>query len=127
MSPSEIFSYNSVYALPGPYQTPLIGKDEQAYRAWVDKAAKQTGTDLNPDDLGYDMRGFWKDFIQSGKLKTPFTTGQHFPDIYKTPYHQTFSAESKYALPTAPKWINDALIDPITGKPTPGYLYEINR
>ncbi len=35
----------------------------------------------------------------------------HFPDTYKTPYHKTFSNESIYALPTAPHWEGDQLVD----------------
>jgi hypothetical protein len=32
----------------------------------------------------------------------------HFTDYWKTPLHQSFSAESKYAGPVAPQWINGA-------------------
>ncbi len=36
----------------------------------------------------------------------------HFTDYWKTPMHETFSNESKFATPDAPKWNNkDQLID----------------
>ncbi len=40
----------------------------------------------------------------------------HFPDKWKTPFHHSFSADSQYAKPNAPRWINDTqLADPATG------------
>src|ERR1035438_684822 len=35
----------------------------------------------------------------------------HFPDTYKTPFHKTFSNESKYAPKDAPHWEEDKLVD----------------
>jgi hypothetical protein len=53
------------------------------------------------------MRGYWK-ANPGGK---PDSRG-HFPDTFKLPNHPTFSAESKYATPGAPRWTGDKLIRP---------------
>lgn len=52
----------------------------------------------------YDMRGFWK---AGGKR----AANGHFPDTYKTPYHKSFSNESRYATKDAPHWEGDRLVD----------------
>jgi hypothetical protein len=40
----------------------------------------------------------------------------HFPDTWKTPYHETFSNDSQWALPSAPAWNDkDQLVAPNGG------------
>lgn len=62
----------------------------------------------------YDMRGFWlakKMGDPSAQTAVNAADNQmHFPDTWKTPYHRTFSNESKYAQPGAPRWVGDRLV-----------------
>ena len=85
-----------------PEYTTDLGEREPSFRNWV----KDQKIPFDPDDpkSDYDMRGFWAengDRAENG----------HFPDTWKTPYHKTFSNESKYAPPDAPRWEGDRLID----------------
>lgn len=85
--------------------TTALGKDEAKYQSW----AKQQG--LNPNDNTYDMRGYYKDVVKKGKnnsQKSAFDGQTHYPDTYKTPLHESFSRESKYAKKDAPQWRGDA-------------------
>lgn len=99
---------NRAYAKSEPYFTTLSPEQEPVFREWVTKNA----IPFNPDDpiSDYDMRGYW---VNNGAV--PAKKGDHFPDTYKTPYHQSFSAESVYALPNAPVWRGLRLVDPKTG------------
>lgn len=109
---------NQVYAKPGEYATKLQPDQEAQFRQWV--AANKVPFNPNDQIADYDMRGYWADVASHGQSQqslNPNDHQMHFPDTYKTPYHQSFSAESKYALPTAPRWINDhQLADPATGQ-----------
>jgi hypothetical protein len=63
---------------------------------------------------GYDMRGYWKDIASKGRNESginPIDKKHHYPDTYKTPYHESFSNESKYATRDAPHWVGEKLID----------------
>lgn len=102
------------YAQPGPYQTPLSPEEEARFRYWI----QANRVPFNPNNLAsdYDMRGFWK-ALQAGDPRAttainPVDQRMHFPDVWKTPYHQSFSNQSQYALPNAPHWNDqDQLID----------------
>lgn len=100
------------------YQTALSAPEETAFRAWV--ASAKVPFNPNQTDADYDMRGYWKDVASKGKSQTVMNGNDHrmhFPDTYKTPFHQSFSAESRYAAPGAPRWANDhQLVDPKTGR-----------
>ena len=94
-----------------PYETQLEPETEQVFRNWVTQ--NNVPYDLNqttPQD--YDMRGYFKGVLM-GTNRDPVwgTPGVHFPDTYKTPYHKSFSRESKYAPPDAPRWVGNNLID----------------
>jgi len=109
----ERFDRNLPYARPGPYMTTLDPADEQQFRAWV----TANKVPFNPNDpvADYDMRGFWL-AAQMGDPSAstavdPNDGRLHFTDKFKTPYHETFSNESQYAQPTAPRWTGDQLID----------------
>lgn len=57
------------------------------------------------------MRGFYK-ALKSGDPKAknaidPNDNKLHYPDYWKTPYHQTFSNESQWATKNAPHWTDD--------------------
>jgi hypothetical protein len=96
---SEIFDYTTRLAPP----------DEAAFQAWT----QASGTQPTPD---YDMRGFWQ-AMQRGDPRAvqavdPNDQALHFPDWWKTPLHESFSNESKFAGPGAPQWIGDQLVAP---------------
>lgn len=114
----ERLGRNLPYAQPGPYTTQLPPAQEQQFQQWV----AQNKVPFNPRDQvsDYDMRGYYRDIASKGQSETARNANDgrmHFPDTYKTPYHQSFSAESQYAKPNAPIWINDhQLADPTTGR-----------
>lgn len=112
------FAKNRTYAKPGDFTTHLPAKDEKTFEAWV--AAKHVPFNPANPVTDYDMRGYWRDIASRGGSETGVNQNDHklhYPDTYKTPYHQSFSAESEYAAPGAPVWINDhQLADPKTGK-----------
>lgn len=113
------FNRNRAYAKPSQtYMTPLPPAQEQAFRQWV--AQNRVPFDPNQPVADYDMRGYWRDIASQGQSQTainPNDNRMHFPDTYKTPYHQSFSGESQYAKPGGPIWINDhQLADPRTGQ-----------
>jgi hypothetical protein len=101
---------NPRYAKPGPYITQLQPQDEAQFQSWV----KSGNVPFNPSPMSdYDMRGFFQDksAMQEREARIAAGGSRHFPDTYKTPYHATFSNESKYATPEAPHWDGDRLLD----------------
>lgn len=101
---------------PGPaFQTRLSPQEETQFQDWV-RMNKIPWQDTPVAD--YDMRGFWRGMMQGRVERNPET--MHFPDVYKTPFHQTFSNESQYAYPGAPRWEQAGerwrLISPATGR-----------
>lgn len=99
---------NAPYSRPGPrtFTTALPPEQEAQFRQWVQ--AKRIP--FNPDEPAqdYDMRGFWLG-LQNYDPKAvtavdPFDKRMHFTDNWKTPAHETFSADSQYAGEQAPKW-----------------------
>jgi hypothetical protein len=89
-----------------PWNTPLSQLDEFAFRDWL----KRNNVPFDPETTvsDYDMRGFWQ-ALQAGDTRARSAVDRndrmvHYPDYWKTPYHETFSAESQWALPTAPRW-----------------------
>jgi hypothetical protein len=108
---------NTPYVRPGQqgYQTDLTVA-EPGFRSWVDK----NKVPFNPDELGasdYDMRGFYH-ALMTADPKAISSINQndkrlHYPDYWKTPYHQSFSGESQWATDVAPKWNEqDQLVSP---------------
>jgi hypothetical protein len=100
------YAQNKSYAKQGDYATQLKPPSEQKFREWL--AANKVP--FNPDSKlsDYDMRGFWV-ALQGKDSKAisaidPNDNKIHYPDYWKTPYHQTFSAESQWAAPGAPAW-----------------------
>lgn len=93
-----------------------LGNAEPQFRQWVkDKKVPFDPDAKEPQD--YDMRGFYRG-LQSGDPKAksaidPNDGKLHYPDNWKTPYHDTFSNDSQWAAPNAPKWNGkDQLIGP---------------
>jgi len=114
------YEKNARYAKPASFpgfQTLLSVPDEKAFQAWV--KAKKIPFDPSPN-ADYDMRGFWSALQNNEPAATtavnPNDKKIHFPDIWKTPYHESFSNESKFANTAAPHWNEkDQLVDPTTG------------
>jgi hypothetical protein len=115
------YSRNSRYVTPGNhvYNTPLSPQEEQDFRGWV----KSNNVPFNPDApvSDYDMRGFYRALSSRDPRATsaidPNDNRLHYPDYWKTPYHQTFSNQSQWATPDAPRWNNqDQLIDSYSGR-----------
>ena len=104
----EIFARNQAYAREAPagYHTKLNPLREKRFRRWI----RDNNVPFDPDQktADYDMRGFYKAY-QAGDAKARSAVnandGQlHYPDYWKTPYHESFSAESKWATGDAPRW-----------------------
>lgn len=101
------FERNREWALPHPgnYVTQLPPAQEAKFQAWV-KQNKVPWTDGPQSD--YDMRGFYQALQNKDPnaltAVNPNDNKLHYPDTWKTPYHKSFSRESQYAKPNAPKW-----------------------
>jgi hypothetical protein len=109
------FTRNQQWAVPAQsYQTQLAPQQETQFRAWLQQ--NQVPYNLNDPVQDYDMRGFWQ-ALQSGDSRAasaidPNDNRLHYPDYWKTPYHETFSNQSQWATPDAPSWTqDDKLID----------------
>jgi len=107
----------SPYAKPGAsgFNTQLDPLNEMAFRQWV----ARNKVPFNPDKemTDYDMRGFYQGLQQQNPRAissiNPNDQQLHYPDWWKTPTHQTFSQDSQWAGPVAPRWNEgDQLIAP---------------
>lgn len=102
------------FAKPGPYTTTLAPEEEKQFQSWIKKNKVPFENDSPTSD--YDMRGFWKGLnagdphAQTGINSVDHKL--HYSDWWKTPYHETFSNESQYALPTAGHWEGEKFIPP---------------
>ena len=109
VSPSQYFyARNQAWVKPGDHNyTTDLGDAEPQFQQWVTQNKvpfdpKRT----TPQD--YDMRGFYQG-LQNGDARAksaidPNDGKMHYPDYWKTPYHETFSAQSQWAAPNAPQW-----------------------
>jgi hypothetical protein len=110
------YKRNSAYAKKqASYQTELPADQEKQFLAWL--AANKVP--FNPADpkSDYDMRGFWAALQKKDPKATsavdPNDNRLHYPDYWKTPYHETFSNESQWAAKGAPAWNDkDQLVMP---------------
>lgn len=110
-------SRNAPYVQPGAgnYNSLLAPLEEMMFRSWV----QENKVPFNPQAgvTDYDMRGFYK-ALQSGDPRAtsavnPNDNRMHYPDHWKTPYHQSFSQDSQWAGPVAPRWNEqDQLVSP---------------
>ena len=111
------YTRNQQWLAPGEHEyNTALGEQEPAFQAWVKQ--NKVPFDSNAQNSDYDMRGFYK-ALQEGDPKArqainPNDNQMHFPDYWKTPYHQSFSNESQWADPQkAPKWNEqDQLVTP---------------
>lgn len=108
---------NTPYMRPsnGNFNTALPPLDEMAFRSWVSQNKVPFNLDAPVTD--YDMRGFYQGLQQQNPRAVSAVNqndGQmHYPDYWKTPLHETFSADSQWAAPVAPRWNEqDQLIAP---------------
>jgi len=118
-APPDFFARNMRYAKEGPYHTFLMPSAESMFRMWLQANAVPFDPQAKTPD--YDMRGFWSGLMSGSPIaKTAINPNDqqiHFPDYWKTPYHQTFSRESQWAMPWAPSWNNlDQLVMPGSGR-----------
>lgn len=118
----EIFQRNKQYVNPNAqqqYNTQLPLADELAFRSWVQQnrvpfdPAAQT-----PQD--YDMRGFFR-ALQGGDPAARSAINEndnrlHYPDKWKTPYHESFSNESQWANENAPRWSDGDVLSNSSGR-----------
>lgn len=108
---NPIYARNAQYIKPGAqnFNTSLDPQAESAFRAWV--AQNKIPFDPSADVTDYDMRGFYKALQQGDPIAKnaidPNDGRMHYPDYWKTPYHETFSNESQWAKPNAPHWTDD--------------------
>lgn len=106
---TKTFNKNQAWLQPGDhvYNTVLPPVDEARFRIWVEQ--NKVPFDIAAPVSDYDMRGFWK-ALQAGDPNAltainPNDKELHYPDYWKTPYHESFSVESQWADPTkAPSW-----------------------
>jgi hypothetical protein len=96
--------WQDTYAAPDWQQrlTRLSPPQEELFQMW----ARANRVPITDD---YDMRGFWlhRGEAEAGSTVVNPNDGQlHYPDTYKTPLHDSFSAESIYADPRTnpPRW-----------------------
>jgi len=101
---------NAPWSQPGAsYFTTLPTDQELAFRRWVGA----NGVKFNPDAsiADYDMRGFWQALQRRDPRAVtaidPNDQKLHYPDYWKTPYHETFSNQSQWATRNAPHWTED--------------------
>lgn len=106
----QAYALNKQWAKPGPYLTALPVDQEVKFRQWV----KENNVNWHPDEMGYDMRGFWKGLMAGDPhAHTGIDAGDgklHYSDWWKTPYDPTFSNESQHAMPHAPHWVGESLV-----------------
>lgn len=106
--PQESFARNKQWAKSGPYKTVLTPAEERQFQQWV-RTNRVPWRDTPDSD--YDMRGFWKAVKEdkASESRNKWDGRMHFPDTWKTPYDATFSRQSMYAKPNAPRWDGDKL------------------
>ena len=112
----DLLKRNLAYAQPDWQKqlTKLPSAQEKAFLDWVkDNKVPFNSADKYPD---YDMRGYYLSTLTDPKAAkagiNAATQSLHYPDTYKTPYHESFSAESKWAKPGAPNWKDNKLVTP---------------
>lgn len=108
------FDRNKGWSKQADYTTPLNPQSEMQFRRWTQMNRVPFNPDAKVSD--YDMRGFWRALqAKDPRAMTavnPYDKQIHYPDYWKTPYHNTFSRESQWATQDAPYWNkSDQLVD----------------
>ncbi len=114
--PDPVFERNAPYVRPGEhvYNTPLAPPAEKQFQDWVKE--KEIPFDTQAPVSDYDMRGFYQAYTagdpRARRGLNASDGTMHFPDYWKTPYHESFSNECQWAVPHAPAWNSlDQLVD----------------
>lgn len=115
-APEEIYRANKPFLNQerGSYVTTLAPEEESLFQQWV----KSNNVPFDPSpNADYDMRGFFHGLITNDPNArsgiNPNDKALHFSDYWKTPYHESFSAESQFANKEAPNWNEkDQLVTP---------------
>ena len=112
---NNLLARNMAYADPNWRQqmTKLNPEQEQAFLNWV----HANKVPFNPHDKfpDYDMRGYYLSLQNPNAPKTSVNAVDkqlHYPDQFKTPYHESFSNESQWAREGAPSWQGEKLVNP---------------
>jgi hypothetical protein len=106
----------------GSYLTSLPPAQEAQFQQWIARPQGSSPQVTHPvpfdpsQKADYDMRGFWQGLKNGDPAAATAVNANdnqmHFPDKWKTPYHESFSNESKWATPSAPSWNEkDQLVD----------------
>lgn len=116
MPPPDILRRNVRTSQPGPWSTSLDPSQEAIFHRWV--RLNQIPFNLDDPVPDYDMRGYFLQRNNPGMEPqiNSFDRRMHFPDTFKTPLHRSFSNQSRYALPSAPRWAGPKLLDQRTGE-----------
>lgn len=115
-SPAEVYGENKPFINQEreSYLTTLPPDEEARFQEWV----KANNVPFDPSPTAdYDMRGFFVGLENKDPhAKTginPNDQQLHFGDWWKTPFHESFSAESQFANREAPNWNEkDQLVTP---------------
>ena len=99
---------------PATYKTELTPMEEKLFQAWATQ--NKVPVDDSPQ-ADYDMRGFFRALLagdpRAKSAVDPNDSRMHYPDVWKTPQHETFSKNSQWALPNSPEWNEqDQLMSP---------------
>jgi hypothetical protein len=94
--------------------TKLSLADEAEFQKWAAANPKAVEGELDPATADYDVRGHWlaaKNHDPAANLVMNRWDGKmHGNDKFKLPSNGTFSNESMYATPDAPRWQGDKLV-----------------
>lgn len=114
---ADILGRNAPFVAPGAgnFNTQLSPLQENQFRDWVVQNKVPFDPSAGPSD--YDMRGFYSALQAGHPMATSALNANdgltHYPDYWKTPLHESFSSESQWAGPNAPKWNDkDQLVTP---------------
>ena len=110
----SLLKRNKAYADPEWQKklTQLTPEQTTAFMQWL----KKNKVPYNPNDKypDYDMKGYYLEQLKTGAKPSVNAVDRqlHYPDTYKTPYHESFSRESQWAREGAPSWQGEKLVTP---------------
>jgi hypothetical protein len=108
-APKASLARNKAWAKSGPYVTKLSPAQEAQFQK------EEGNSEEQGPNADYDERGRWladkNGDPEAKRVLSDYDGKMHSSDKWKTPFHRTFSNESIYATPDAPKWDGDRLID----------------